>query len=72
MSPCELCGGTGNFCSNCDLYKGEYIKKSVLEDIKTEIEDKVLESLSDCGEDWFAAGKVNECMEIIDKHCGKG
>jgi hypothetical protein len=28
----------------------------------------VLESLSDGGDDWFAAEKVNECLEIIDKY----
>lgn len=39
----------------------------VLEDIKAEIE-QVLESLSDGGDDWFTAEKVNECIDIIDKH----
>ena len=41
---------------------------SVIEDIKAEIEEQVLESLSDGGDDWFTAKKVNECLEIIDKH----
>ena len=41
---------------------------AAIEDIKTEIEEQVLESLSDGGDDWFTAEKVNECLEIIDKH----
>ncbi len=40
----------------------------VLDKIKAEIEEQVLESLSDGGDDWFAAEKVNECLEIIDKY----
>ena len=39
-----------------------------LEKIRAEIEEQVLESLSDGGDDWFAAEKVNECLEIIDKY----
>ena len=41
-----------------------------LDDIWAEIEEKVLESLSDGGDDWFTADKVNKCLEIIDKHIG--
>lgn len=37
-------------------------------DIKAEIDEKVLENLSDGGDDWFTAEKVNECLAIIDKH----
>lgn len=44
------------------------VPMSVIEDIKAEIEEQVLESLSDGGDDWFTAEKVNECLEIIDKH----
>ena len=43
-------------------------KTEVLDEIRDEIEEQVLESLSDGGDDWFAAEKVNECLEIIDKH----
>lgn len=39
-----------------------------LDMIRAEIEKQVLESLSDCGDDWFAAEKVNECLEIIDRY----
>ena len=39
-----------------------------LQEIRQEIEDTVLESLSDSGDDWFAAEKVNECIDIIDRH----
>ena len=35
---------------------------------RAEIEEQVLESLSDGGDDWFAAEKVNECLDIIDKY----
>jgi len=41
---------------------------SILDKIKSEIEEQVLESLSDGGDDWFAAEKVNECLGIIDKY----
>jgi hypothetical protein len=40
----------------------------VLDKIRTEIEEQVLESLSDGGDDWFVAEKVNDCLEIIDKY----
>ena len=39
-----------------------------LNKIRAEIEEQVLGSLSDGGDDWFAAEKVNECLEIIDKY----
>lgn len=54
-----------------DLYsviKQKYIEREVLDEIRTEIEEQVLESLSDGGDDWFTAEKVNECLEIIDKY----
>ena len=40
----------------------------VLDKIRAEIEEQVLESLSDGGDDWFTAEKVNDCLEIIDKY----
>ena len=43
-------------------------KNEVLDKIRAEIEEQVLESLSDGGDDWFVAEKVNECLEIIDKY----
>ncbi len=43
-------------------------QEPVLNKIRTEIEEQVLESLSDGGDDWFTAEKVNECLEIIDKY----
>lgn len=46
----------------------EYDKEVVLDKIRTEIEEQVLESLSDGGDDWFTAEKVNECLDIIDKY----
>ena len=56
-----------NNCYHCwstALAKG----KAHLDEIRAEIEEQVLESLSDGGDDWFAAEKVNECLEIIDKY----
>ena len=43
-------------------------QESILDKIRAEIEEQVLESLSDGGDDWFTAEKVNECLEIIDKY----
>lgn len=43
-------------------------KNDVLDKIRDEIEEQVLESLSEGGDDWFVAEKVNECLEIIDKY----
>ena len=70
----ELGGGNANQLLDIaqDIYNTGYVRgknhaTNVLEDIKTEIEEQVLESLSDCGDDWFASEKVNECLEIIDK-----
>lgn len=44
------------------------IVKPYLDKIRAEIEEQVLESLSDGGDDWFTAEKVNECLDIIDKY----
>ena len=54
-----------------DLYsviKQKYIEREVLDKIRAEIEEQVLENLSDGGDDWFTAEKVNECLDIIDKY----
>lgn len=48
--------------------KQEYIEREVLDEIRAEIEEQVLESLSDGGDDWFTAEKVNECLDTIDKY----
>ncbi len=48
------------------------IVKPVLDKIRAEIEEQVLESLSDGGDDWFTAEKVNECLDIIDKYRTEG
>lgn len=37
------------------------------EKVKAEIED-MLETLSDGGDDWFTAEKLNDVLAIIDKH----
>lgn len=41
---------------------------AILTEIQLEIEEQVLESLSDGGDDWSTAEKVNECLDIIDKY----
>lgn len=46
----------------------EHDKEVALDKIRAEIEEQVLESLSDGGDDWFTAEKVNECLDIIDKY----
>ena len=51
-----------------DINDGNIKELEVLDKIGAEIEEQVLESLSDGGDDWFAAEKVNECLEIIDKY----
>lgn len=43
-------------------------QEPILDKIRAEIEEQVLGSLSDGGDDWFASEKVNECLDIIDKY----
>ena len=40
----------------------------VLKEIIDRIETEVLDSLSDGGDDWFTAGKVNEVVDIIKEY----
>ena len=63
-TPCANCGGDIHFCKDCDFYKGEYIEKSVLADIKAEIADIYV---------GYRHGYEirNDALEIIDKHIGK-
>lgn len=53
---------------DCDRLCKALDNENVLDEIRAEIEEQVLESLSDGGDDWFTAEKVNECLEIIDKY----
>ena len=46
-------------------------QEPILDKIRAEIEDEVFDSLSDNGDDWFAASKVSECMDIIDKYINR-
>ena len=64
-------------CGNCEIVQASIstgirttsrLVDDVLDKIRAKIEEQVLESLSDDGDDWFAAEKVNECLEIIDKY----
>ncbi len=67
MNPCTMCGGQGiSFCKECDLYKGEYIEKSVLENIKAEMKQIQEAENQIYGSDtWNFVGK---CLDIIDKY----
>lgn len=42
--------------------------KEILEEIVDRIEWEVLNELSDNGEDWFAASKVNDVLDIINEY----
>ena len=59
-SPCENCGGDIHFCKDCALYKGEYVNKSVIEDIKAEIKSQMDDDDYFCG--------LSLALQIIDQH----
>lgn len=42
--------------------------KEKLEEIVNRIENEVLDTLSDGGDDWFAASKVNDVLDIINEY----
>lgn len=42
--------------------------KEKLQEIANRIENEVLNTLSDGGEDWFASQKVNDVLDIIDEY----
>lgn len=42
--------------------------EEILKEILSRIEKEVWESLSDGGDDWFAAEKVSQIMEIISEY----
>lgn len=42
--------------------------KEILEEIAYRIKDEVLETMSDCGDDWYAASRVNDCLDIINEY----
>lgn len=44
--------------------------KEKLQEIANRIENEVLSTLSDGGEDWFAAQKVNDVLNIINEYIG--
>ena len=47
---------------------GESDIKEKLQEIIGRVESEVLEKLSDSGEDWFTATKVNEVLDIIREY----
>lgn len=42
--------------------------KETLEEIVRRIENEVLETMSDCGDDWYAASRVNDVLDIINEY----
>lgn len=42
--------------------------KEKLQEIVNRIENEVLDTLSDGGDDWFAASKVNDVLDIINEY----
>lgn len=42
--------------------------KEKLQEIVERIEKEVLDTLSDGGDDWFAASKINDVLNIINKY----
>jgi len=50
-----------------DAYNMAIASLEAWQSVRQEIED-ILETLSDGGDDWFTAEKLNEALEIIDKH----
>ena len=68
MSPCTMCGGQGiSFCKECDLYKGEYIEKSELKDIKDEIAQACAYAATNYFH-WEEAKGLRKAIDIINKH----
>lgn len=53
------------------MYDTEVINevvKETLKEIVERIEKEVWDTLSDCGDDWFASSKVYDAMEIIKEY----
>ena len=42
--------------------------KEILEEIADRIKWEGLETMSDCGDDWYAASRVNDCLDIINEY----
>lgn len=42
--------------------------KEKLQEIINRIENEVLDTLSDAGDDWFAAEKINDVLDIINEY----
>lgn len=51
---------------------GETDINGMLQEIVGRVESEVLNKLSDSGEDWFAATKVNEVLDIIRENILRG
>ena len=58
-SPCNNCGADFRVCTECDFHNGKYIEKSVIEDIKADIELARYGLIND---------GLDLALKIIDKH----
>lgn len=70
-------GRAGVVCTECDANIRMYLDASVedavkawnnrkpVDDVLKRIENEILEKLSNCGDDWYTAEKINETIEII-------
>ena len=69
-SPCENCGYSNEItvCKDCDLYKGAYIEKTVIEDIKADI--RALPKTYPFVNHFDTYVKDDDVIKIIDKHIG--
>lgn len=48
------------------MYDIEFKEK--LQEIVARIENEVLDTLSDSGDDWFTASKINDVLDIINEY----
>lgn len=74
----ELIGEYSNifvFCSECrcstEILNTErkaiqaWNTRKPVEAVLDRLEDEILERLSDCGDDWYEAGLINEAIDIV-------
>lgn len=53
-----------------DELRKKWNTRKPMERIVERLEEEILESLSDCGDDWFVAEKVNEAIKIVKEEGG--
>jgi len=62
-SPCNNCGADFRVCTECDFHNGKYIEKSVIEDIRAEIEAQ-----KGKWDDTSSDTCFDIVLQIIDRH----